>query len=533
LKAAEDSYGLKEDLLTILGFSQTLDVSEQILKVFCENIQPWDSPMAMRGSPGAFLAAHLGAWNTGTFSELLAEFSDLFLVQGYYRGNDGFYHASLHPLVKDWIVLRTSKEKAWDYRILAVDIFTEAINPSVVMEGQKNLGPVGLECSPDIGAASLEHVERNLEGNLAPDSQHLRDLLESQTTFANMLNDNGEFRRAERISRLLVRLSEWCYGQNDPHTIEAQALLAFFLRYNSQWHEAEAISSLIVPLAVRAQGFDSDLSIRTRRAWALSLMELRRYDEATSLLQQVSESEMRLSGSVGLVTAMDLAGLLRCQGRYPEALEMCNHALSLDERDMTPNDLRDLALCRQELAFCYLYLGDWENAAKTGELLWPEQVKLLGDHHPETNIALYTLAWALSRLGNLEEAERLHKKALESFLSTLGRDHTCVLNSQLELGWTLWRQGRLDEAESYYRLALDGHIRRKLPSNIDAPIPRPAALAALARLLRDIGAAHVARYEIAKYISSLEEQHIESQALFCDRVENLAQKFFSMDMKII
>jgi hypothetical protein len=50
-------------------------------------------------------------------------------------------------------------------------------------------------------------------------------------------------------------------------------------------------------------------------------------------------------------------------------------------------------------------------------------------------------------------------------------------------------------------------------------------------LLRDIGAAHVARHEIAKYVSSLEDQDIKSQAPFWDRVEDLTQIFFSMDMK--
>jgi tetratricopeptide (TPR) repeat protein len=528
LKATEESKGLKEDLLTILGFSQTLDVSEQMLKVFCENMQPWDSPEAMRGSPGAFLAAYLGAWNTGIFGELLAEFSDLFLIQGYYRGNDGFYHARLHPLAKDWIVLRTSKEKSWDYRILAVDIFVEAINPSIVRDDQTNVAPAGLDCSPDIGAASLEHVERNLEGNLTPNSQQLRTLLESQITFANMLERNGEYRRAEWISRRLVRLSEKCCGPTDLHTMETQHLLAGILIVKMQYLEAESIYSRIAHLAIRMQGFDSNLSKDITRTWAFALMSLKRYDEAMSLLQQVSESETKLSGRMGLYTAIQLARLVRFQGRYYEALEMCDNALSLAVGNMAPGTLHALTLCRAESVYCYIGLGDWEHAAKAGELLWPEQVMLLGDQHPDTNTTLIYLAQALGKLGDFEKAERLQRKAYENFLLTLGSDHLTFSVIQSNLGWTLWCQGRLDEAESYYRSAIDGLIRKKqLPSETDVS----TVLGALACVLRDGGAAHVARYEIAKYISSLEEQDIESQAPFCDRVENLAQGFFSMDMK--
>jgi tetratricopeptide (TPR) repeat protein len=525
LKATGDPEGLKEDLLTILGFSQTLDVSEQMLKVFCENMQPWDSPEAMRGAPGAFLAAYLGAWNIRTFGELLAEFSDLFLIQGYYRGNDGFYHARLHPLVKDWVVLRTSKEKSWDYRILAVDIFAEAINPSGVKEDQTNLAPAGLDCSPDMGAASLEHVERNLEENLEPDFQHLRALLESQTAFANMLEDNGEYRRAERISRCLVRLSEKCYGHTELHTIETQALLARILNHNAQYLESESISSRIAHVAIRTHGVESDLSKDITKVWAAALTCLERYDEAMSLLEKVAESETRLFGHMGLTTAIYLARILCSQGRYPEALEACNYAISQAPGDITPRDLHNLMLCRQESVACYLYLRDWENAAKTGELLWPEQVKLLGDHHPDVNITLHCLARALGKLGVFEKAERLLRRACDNLFLTLGSDHHNLLYSQLNLGWILWCQGRLHEAESYCRLAMDDLIRAKESKGIKI------SLGFLACVLRDSGAAHVARYEIAKYISSLEEQDIESQAPFCDRVEDFAQRMFSMDMK--
>jgi tetratricopeptide (TPR) repeat protein len=279
-------------------------------------------------------------------------------------------------------------------------------------------------------------------------------------------------------------------------------------------------------VAIRTQGVDSNLSKDITRIWAIALMSLERYAEAMSRLQQVAESETRLSGQMKIATAMLFAILVRRQGRYPEALEAFNHAISLAQGDPAPDDLHSLMSCRAELVYYYLTLGDWENAAKTGELLWPEQVKLLGDQHPDTNTTLHYLARALSKLGDFEKAERLQRKVCDNFLLTIGSDHPSFLGTQAYLGWTLWCQGRLDEAESYYRFAMDGFIRKPL-SEIDAY----TILWALACILRDGGAAHVARYEIAKYISSLEEQDIESEAPFCDRVENVAQKCFSLDMK--
>jgi tetratricopeptide (TPR) repeat protein len=526
LKASGDSEGLKEDLLTIFGFSQTLDVSERMLKVFCENIQPWDTLEAMRSSPGAFLAAHLGAWNTGTFGELLAEFSSLFLIQSYYRGDDGFYHASLHPLVKDWVVLRTSKEKAWDYRLLAVEIFVEAINPSVAGEDQTNLAPVSLDYSPDTGAASLEHVERDLESNIANDPEHLKALLESQTAFASLLKGNGEYRRAERISRRLVPLYEKCYGNTNLHTIKAQHLLAVILRFNGQDHECESICSRIVPLVIRGQGFDRDLSKETTRVWALALMKLGRREEAMSLLQRIAESEKRVIGHIERVTAINISNLLYCQKKYVECLEMCDNAMSPTLGDMSSEDPRLLTSCRVLSVFCFVGLGNWEKVVKIAQGVWQEQVKFWGDQHPTTNVTLLSLGRALSKLGDFEEAERLLKKARDNLLLTVRMNHPHFLGAQRYLGWTMWCQGRLEEAESYYRSTTDG---LRGANGFDNEIE--SAVAALACVLRDSGAAHVARYEIAKWLSSLDKQNMEPQAPFWDEVEELTQNILSKDMK--
>jgi hypothetical protein len=104
-------------------------------------------------------------------------------------------------------------------------------------------------------------------------------------------------------------------------------------------------------------------------------------------------------------------------------------------------------------------------------------------------------------------------------------DLPVIFITQVELGSTLWCQGRLDEAESYYHSALDGFIRTKLTSKADH------TLRALACMLRDSGAAHVARYEIAKYISGLDGQQLDPQGPLWDKVEEFIQVAFSMDMK--
>ena len=49
-----------------------------------------------------------GQWDSNLFEDVLIRLKNSSLLQAFARGLDEFCHSSLHPLVKDWVWLRTN-----------------------------------------------------------------------------------------------------------------------------------------------------------------------------------------------------------------------------------------------------------------------------------------------------------------------------------------------------------------------------------------------------------------------------------------
>jgi Flp pilus assembly protein TadD len=75
------------------------------------------------------------------------------------------------------------------------------------------------------------------------------------------------------------------------------------------------------------------------------------------------------------------------------------------------------------------------------------------------------LAVIARRRGDLEEAERLYRRALEIKERVLGPEHPEVGTTLNNLAVVCWRRGRLDEAEALYRRAIDVLSRTVEPAH--------------------------------------------------------------------
>lgn len=91
----------------------------------------------------------------------------------------------------------------------------------------------------------------------------------------------------------------------------------------------------------------------------------------------------------------------------------------------------------------------------------------------EQGSQLNNMAQQLMRMGRYEEAERLHRKAIEVKERGLGTDHITTALSYNALGETYIRMNRLDEAEMFLQKALN--IREASPrpqDEIDTAVTR-------------------------------------------------------------
>ena len=107
------------DLLTLFAFFNGKDISEQLFKKFLTNpinkTEEWAKP-----NPGLqLLLDSNGNWDEHKFGQNLIDFFDIALLQSWSQERDGYRHFSLHPLVQDWILLRTKEEEFQNFVLIS------------------------------------------------------------------------------------------------------------------------------------------------------------------------------------------------------------------------------------------------------------------------------------------------------------------------------------------------------------------------------------------------------------------------------
>ncbi len=95
-------------LLTLLAFFNEKDILEQLFAEFSINQEQISERAKLLIWLNAFSNIE-GQWDSDLFQDVLIRLKDSSLLQAFARERDGFYHASLHPLVKDW----WSRRGAW------------------------------------------------------------------------------------------------------------------------------------------------------------------------------------------------------------------------------------------------------------------------------------------------------------------------------------------------------------------------------------------------------------------------------------
>lgn len=120
IQASENNRETK--LLTLLAFFDNKDISEQLFAEFKASggLQPKSVELLIWLK--AFTNGATGEWDSDAFAEVSIILRDLSLLQGFGQEPNGFYHLSLHPLIKDWIRLRTSKPIRQENTYMAVTL---------------------------------------------------------------------------------------------------------------------------------------------------------------------------------------------------------------------------------------------------------------------------------------------------------------------------------------------------------------------------------------------------------------------------
>ena len=111
------------------------------------------------------------------------------------------------------------------------------------------------------------------------------------------------------------------------------------------------------------------------------------------------------------------------------------------------------------LAFCLSAMGLLTDAEPLYRRALDAQERTLGTEHPHTLVSVNNLAACLRAMGLQKDAEPLYRRALEAQERTLGAEHPDTLASVNNLAGCLIAMGLRKDAEPLYRRALEASER--------------------------------------------------------------------------
>jgi hypothetical protein len=210
----------KSDLLTLFAFFNGKDISEQLFKSFCGNPK---MPRIGSIDPGHGLTLMLdskGRWERDKFVSILIDLTQNSLLQTWNQASDGFCHFSIHPLVRDWIILRNDPKVFWKYYVLASVILGHLVETSY------KLGDLNLSFAEK--QSLLSHIDTHNEdvglaqadGEASP-CYDFGDLQESEIWFASLFYSSGRQTEAAVTTSKVVEWRERVLGPEHELTLDA------------------------------------------------------------------------------------------------------------------------------------------------------------------------------------------------------------------------------------------------------------------------------------------------------------------------
>ena len=200
----DDPDGSKADILTLLAFFDCKDVSEELMQSYCNSkhfrlddftvfnrclkhaplprnvtitdtnsdfdddkldsdeskSREFDNDESDSANFDNLLEEEL--WDTDKFSDTLADLRQLSLIQSLTYSVDGFFHVSLHPLVNDWIKLRTTDQNKLRFFNLASRILHHYSTSLLKESSSRHIGTAHLAALDDILKGMFETGEQHI-----------------------------------------------------------------------------------------------------------------------------------------------------------------------------------------------------------------------------------------------------------------------------------------------------------------------------------------------------------------------------------
>ncbi len=296
LRSEAPENNVEAKLLTLLAFFDEKDISEQLFAGFSTNQEQISESTKLLLWLNAFSNVE-GQWDSDFFQDVLIRLRDSSLLQAFTRERDGFYHASLHPLVKDWIRLRTDRSIGQGNTYMAATLVAGILWNS----WQKHHFDLPLLAKQNIllHIIALEESYQEFfipQPSISSSQKIFDEYTISQFWFAKFLLKTGSYHLAEIINQRLNAHNKKVLGLEHPSTLTSMANLASTYRNQGRWTETEELDVQVIAKSSRVLGLEHPDTLASMASLASTYRNQGRWKEAEELEAQIMETKKRVLG---------------------------------------------------------------------------------------------------------------------------------------------------------------------------------------------------------------------------------------------
>jgi tetratricopeptide (TPR) repeat protein len=372
-----------EDLMTLFAFFDCKDISDQLFGTYREAKGIKIESSGAGQSLSSFLDIKK-CWDQEKFITVLIVLTQMSLVQAWSRDEQGFCHLTLHPLVKDWIRLRTIITAFCDYARKAANILLATLQTSYhdsqfqfsFADRQRMLSHL------DTYNENLEFMETESQPEIF--RYFYRDFFLFDEWASDFLSQSGLHAEAEVMCRREVAWCESEFGKEDVRTLSSLHSLACIFENHGKSEEAEEIFRHVILGQEKTLGAEHRDTLRSLYNRATSLRVLGRPGEAEELYRRVHQAREKVLGPDHAETLQSLNGLgksLAKQGRYKEAEKIQRRLVQV--REIQAPQYTSTFYSQWTLGFTLRQQGSYEEAAEYYSRAASSFEKVFGANHPD------------------------------------------------------------------------------------------------------------------------------------------------------
>ena len=229
-------------------------------------------------------------WDKEKFKDTSIKLKELSLIQSFVPDRAGFCHASLYPLVKDWIRLRTEVDASQRNTIIATMLIAHL--------AENSWSNSKYELSLSTKQILLSHLfvqEEHYQeffpkgSNTLLTPAQMEEYIDSQLDAALFLHEMGFHDRAAVIQRRAVEHHERVFTAEHKRTIRAKSELMLTCNSLKLATETKDIGVQILEASVRVNGPEDPTTLRIMNRLTRAYIALAARDKDEELLKKAEE----------------------------------------------------------------------------------------------------------------------------------------------------------------------------------------------------------------------------------------------------